>query len=73
MHYRLKKGEELFETESWIMADRKYASGWKFCAPEKLLMEQADELKKEFQAKVDSLYDKPIAGAKAKSRKVDNK
>lgn len=69
MRYTLKKGDETFETDMWVMADRKYAAGWKFCAPEKALVEAAAELKKEFDSKVDALYEKPIAGAKAKSEK----
>lgn len=73
MRYTLKKGDEIFETDMWVMADRKYAAGWKFCAKEKALEEAAAELKKEFENKVNELYDKPIAGAKAKSNKVDNK
>ena len=69
MRYTLKKGDEIFETDMWVMADRKYASGWKFCSPEKALEEAAQELKKEFDNKVNELYEKPIAGAKAKSKK----
>lgn len=69
MKYRLKKDNELFETDLWVMADRKYASGWKFCAPEKTLQDAVVDLKKEFEQKVDALYEKPIAGAKQKPKK----
>lgn len=34
MKYNLKhKNGETFETDLWVMADRKIASGWKLCLP----------------------------------------
>lgn len=44
MKYRLTNGEQIFETDLWVMADRKHASGWEFCAPERLAEEDIEDM-----------------------------
>lgn len=56
MKYTLKKDDQIFETDMWVMADRKYAQGWKFHVEPKATPEAtspAKELtKKNTRAKV---------------------